>query len=272
MSGGMADFTWTRALGGLFTFEATGFTGSQDPQALAWYSMYVVTRGSVTLRRGDEEWIARTGMVALLSPDDVYARAYSSEGCSLIGIFPTRKALAAAKPAVIPGAPSFRSPVVDDPVLASGLLAATAGATGRGPDAQVASLYAVLARLTSHHVTQEPARAPAEHRAVRRLKRLLREWRGAAPSLTALSAMLSVSRFHLGRIFRDHEGITPYAYFEQLRLARARYLIHGGSTLSHAAHAVGFTDQSHLTRQFRASLAMTPGTYARAVRAARAGA
>lgn len=268
MSGGVADFTWTRALGGLFSFEATGFTGAQPPQALAWYSLYVVTCGSVTLRRGDEEWTAREGMVALLSPDDVYARSYSSVGCSLRGVFPTAKALAAVPPGIIPAMPNFRSPVVDDPRLASCILAATAPHAAAGH--QDAQLHQVFTRLADRHLAPVHARERREHRAIRLVKRQLRAWQGDPPSLSALASLASLSRFHLSRIFSESEGLTPYAYYEQVRLARARYLIHGGATLSHAAHAVGFTDQSHLTRHFRASLAMTPGTYARAVRAARA--
>jgi AraC-like DNA-binding protein len=86
--------------------------------------------------------------------------------------------------------------------------------------------------------------------------------------MTAVAEAAGVSRFHLSRLFRGAMGLSPYAYFEQLRLARARLLLHTGGGVSHAAHAAGFSDQSHFTRHFVEQVGTTPGRYSRAVRAA----
>ena len=43
----------------------------------------------------------------------------------------------------------------------------------------------------------------------------------------------------------------------------ARRLLAEGSALSEAAYAMGFADQAHLQRAFKAHHSMTPGCYAR---------
>jgi AraC-like DNA-binding protein len=51
-----------------------------------------------------------------------------------------------------------------------------------------------------------------------------------------------------------------------LRLERSRQLLRTSSSIAQVAAAVGFSDQSHLTRFFRRVYGMTPGVYAKAVR------
>lgn len=66
--------------------------------------------------------------------------------------------------------------------------------------------------------------------------------------------------------FARELGLTPHAYLVHLRVARARRLIVDGWTLADTALAVGYSEQSALTRQFRRLVGITPGAYARATR------
>ena len=84
-----------------------------------------------------------------------------------------------------------------------------------------------------------------------------------------LVEITGMSRFHLCRVFRRTTGVPPYEYYKQLRLARARDLLHEGVGIAAAACRVGYSDQSHLTRHFKRYVATTPGAYARAARQAR---
>ena len=84
--------------------------------------------------------------------------------------------------------------------------------------------------------------------------------------MAELSALTGLSRFHLSRTFRDITGLPPYAYFEQVRMARAKVLLRQGHGLSAVAMALGYSDQSHFHRQFRTVAATTPGRYAKALR------
>ena len=81
-------------------------------------------------------------------------------------------------------------------------------------------------------------------------------------SVEELSQACGLSRFHLMRAFSREYGMPPHAYANQLRLAQARKLIVAGHSLSDAAVAAGFYDQSHLTRVFKRAYGITPGIYA----------
>jgi len=56
--------------------------------------------------------------------------------------------------------------------------------------------------------------------------------------------------------------VTPHHYLVQKRVERARELLARTElSLSEIAYAVGFSDQSHLTRHFRQMLEVTPGQF-----------
>ena len=63
--------------------------------------------------------------------------------------------------------------------------------------------------------------------------------------------------------FKAATGMTPGSYRLNLRINGARRLLATGAALSEAAYAMGFADQAHLQRAFKAHHALTPGCYAR---------
>jgi AraC family transcriptional regulator len=79
--------------------------------------------------------------------------------------------------------------------------------------------------------------------------------------LADMAAAAHLSPFHLARTFKRAMGISPYQYLIQTRVNSARALIlagGGGYSLAEIATAVGFADQSHLTRHFKKVLGTTP--------------
>lgn len=85
----------------------------------------------------------------------------------------------------------------------------------------------------------------------------------AAPSVQALAQAEGMSASRFIRHFKAATGVTPGAYRLNLRLNGARRLLAEGAALADAAHAMGFADQAHLQRSFKAHHALTPGRYAR---------
>jgi AraC-like DNA-binding protein len=83
------------------------------------------------------------------------------------------------------------------------------------------------------------------------------------PSLGELAALVGTSRFALLRAFRARYGLPPHAYLNQLRVRRARTLLDEGTPAAAVAVAVGFADQSHLSRHFRRLVGLAPGRYQR---------
>jgi AraC family transcriptional regulator len=79
-------------------------------------------------------------------------------------------------------------------------------------------------------------------------------------SLRLLAQTVSLSQYHFARRFREATGTTPHRFVTERRVERAARLLRGSSLpISVIASSCGFSDQSHLTRVFRAHVGATPG-------------
>ena len=76
-----------------------------------------------------------------------------------------------------------------------------------------------------------------------------------------LAAIAGISKRSLIASFRSHFGLSPQRYLIQIKVNEARNLLRRGIEIADAASAVGFADQSHLTRHFRSTLGVTPARY-----------
>lgn len=98
----------------------------------------------------------------------------------------------------------------------------------------------------------------------------LQDWLAAdlarQPSLDEMAAYLGLSRFHLLRSFQKQVGLSPRQWAMQLRTRRAQALLRAGLPATEVAHELGFADQSHLNRHFRAAYGVSPGSFQRALR------
>jgi AraC family transcriptional regulator len=80
--------------------------------------------------------------------------------------------------------------------------------------------------------------------------------------LGALAQHAGVSAGHLARAFRATFGCSVGAYARRRRLARAASMIRTRElTLAEIAAAVGFYDQAHFTRAFKAQHGVTPAAF-----------
>lgn len=99
-------------------------------------------------------------------------------------------------------------------------------------------------------------------RAVARARELIDAQVAAGVGSAALEAATGLTRYAVARHFRACLGTSPYRYLVMRRLDRARALIRAGVPLAEAALASGFTDQSHMTRQFKKAYGLSPGRWA----------
>lgn len=70
------------------------------------------------------------------------------------------------------------------------------------------------------------------------------------------------SKAHLVRSFNAAYGIAPHAYVIAVRVEQARKLLLDGVAPAEVAAAVGFYDQSHLTRHFKRHTSVPPAAFA----------
>ena len=83
-------------------------------------------------------------------------------------------------------------------------------------------------------------------------------------ALETLAATAGLSLHHFARAFKASAGIPPHGYVLQQRLKKARdLLISTDSSLADIALVTGFSDQSHLARQFRQSFGISPSNFRR---------
>jgi AraC-like DNA-binding protein len=77
-------------------------------------------------------------------------------------------------------------------------------------------------------------------------------------SIHDIAKTVGYSFEHFSRLFNTKIGINPSQYRTYIRLEEAGRLIESGSPISEAAYECGFSDQAHLTRQFKKFLGLTP--------------
>ena len=158
--------------------------------------------------------------------------------------------------------------MIDDDVLAAlvGRVSDLVYASPADPSVARVAAAALRRALRRYASRTDEGRPTPGRRAVTRARAFLHEPAAARASLSDLAERAGMSRFHLCRQFGDEVGMPPHAYLEHVRVARAKDLLHAGRPLTEIAFRLGYADQSHFTRAFRRSAAVTPGVYGRMVR------
>jgi transcriptional regulator GlxA family with amidase domain len=80
-------------------------------------------------------------------------------------------------------------------------------------------------------------------------------------SIEALSARAGLSPRQFSRRFRAAFGTPPATYIKRLRLDVGRTMICQGVSISHSAHAAGFSSVDGFRRAFEGQFGVTPGEY-----------
>lgn len=90
-------------------------------------------------------------------------------------------------------------------------------------------------------------------------RRLLARELHKPASLDEVCEQLGASRGVVVRAFVRETGVPPYAWQLQLRLKEGQRRLRQGGRVSDVAAELGFTDQAHFHRHYRAAYARTPG-------------
>lgn len=90
---------------------------------------------------------------------------------------------------------------------------------------------------------------------------LLRKAPADNTPLEYLARLANMSRYQLIRAFRAVTGLTPHSWQLNQRVNLARERIRAGESLVEVAYALGFADQAHFHRVFKAYAGVTPGGF-----------
>ena len=229
------------------------------------FAFGVIEHGECHFLRSGIRYVARPGDLFVIHPFESHTGSPAATGLSYRVLYPSCDWLKT----VFPGSgastwPHFPSAVYCSPeaqaLRHSIQLIGECSGPAPGPD-QLAALSPVLAAIGQRHSTgmrrcPDPGEGDSPvSTACRLLSRTC-----ADTSFSDVAAMLGLSRYHFHRLFRRAIGLTPGSWSRSVRLRRARGLIHAGASLADVANETGFSDQSHLTREFRRVYGVTPGT------------
>lgn len=129
-------------------------------------------------------------------------------------------------------------------------------------EAEQLLMLALATQLEQHEADARQVVSRHSHEVEIAIDMICQNW--AAPlSLADLANATGTSRFQILRRFSREIGTTPHAFLTQHRVKRARAMILRGVPLADTAVACGFSDQSHLTRNFSRQFGVTPGSFAR---------
>jgi len=95
----------------------------------------------------------------------------------------------------------------------------------------------------------------------KRIREYLHDNHAQRISLDELCALSCSSKQLVITNFKRRFGMTPFQYLQTVRVTKARDLLRSGCGLAEVAVSTGFADQSHLSRNFKAVLGVTPGQY-----------
>jgi AraC-like DNA-binding protein len=113
---------------------------------------------------------------------------------------------------------------------------------------------------------REPAEAARVEMLAAALEQAVEPERVAAASQVAGAARLAEVNREVRRLFLQYAGVSPTWVIRRYRLLEAAESVREGGQVSWAevAAGLGYADQAHLTRDFRAAIGQTPAAYAEA--------
>ena len=237
------------------------------------WAVGVVESGLLRLGTARGEWIGGPGTILAFAPGEIHsAEALSASGYRYRMVYPSAELIREigiterADPVDQP----FQTPVFTDHELAARLAQAHQPLMDGCWDANAESRLVSALRLLWRSHRGAEAVTESHHPGDLDVVERARDYLGARFSkqvrLASVATECGMSAFQLIRVFHRVLGVTPYAYLVQLRVNRARDLLHQGVNVSEVAYSCGFSDQSHLTRVFKKAVGVPPGTYRRAVR------
>ena len=255
-------------LPGLDRIEAS-FSGSFfEPHRHDTYAIGVTLSGIQTFSyRGDKHY-SKPGQIIILHPDEIHDGAAATEESLLYRMLYLEPSM--VRSAMVnsnSGLPFVRQPVIEDTEFYRSLCAALGTLDCHLEDIEATGIIGEVTDGLNRHSDQQASRrqSVARTRVWKARDFLVENCRHNISSLE-LEQVSGLDRFVLARQFRSEFGTSPHRFLIMRRLELARQLMSNGTSLVETAAAVGFADQSHLSRHFKKAFGVTPGKWAEAIK------
>lgn len=257
------------ALQGMEVMSAVYAAHAFAPHAHDTYVIELVESGSVEFQCNGRRYLAEAGDIILLNPGDVHTgRPHGSGSLRYYCFYPSVEIMNRFHRHGYPGLQQslrFDVPVVRDRGLSASFLRAHRRCALDAADAD--DLFGeLIVRLKRYAAPRdfEQADACRTHASDPRLiqaRRILGSRLEQRIALDEIAQAVRLSPFYLARRFRQAFGLPPHQFRLNARVAESRRLLHLGKSLAEVAMVTGFADQSHLSRNFKRIVGMTPGQF-----------
>lgn len=152
----------------------------------------------------------------------------------------------------------FHKPIVYNPFLAGNILELSAGVFADTDEALlVERVMAIAEEAFMVDVVPAKAKPPDFTKAVQ----IMHESTDITLKLDEICHELQLSKYHFIRSFKKSMGISPYQYYLNCKLERAKVLLDQGEDVYRAVCDCGFFDLAHLNRHFKQVYGVTAYQY-----------
>ena len=237
------------------------------------YAIGVIERGALKFSYRGEKLIAPSGYINSVIPGEAHdGSAVSNEGWTYRMFYLEPKLLEQAAYEIsgkTKNIPFFPAGIIKDDYLAGFIR--NFHLSLENPTIplieQESHLLTMLIEFISRHADEKVKMryVGKENRAVNLVREYIEDTYSQNISIKNLSNLCNLSPFHLIRVFREYVGVPPHAYLKQVRIKRAKVLLAKGVSIAFIAQEIGFTDQSHFSKQFKQITGITPNKYSNIV-------
>jgi AraC-like DNA-binding protein len=230
------------------------------------YNFGCVLDGRAQLELGGRSYAQPEGTVVLLNAFEAHASTWLADESRYFVVYVGEEAWAKLLEGI--GAPHttrFSHPIVRDDILFYALKGLWSELSKRPESIGFDDVFHVLRTTIARGWTLSSSHGAPEISTDQAILQSLSP--GSTPDAEGqnrvedVAAALGLTRFQLSRLCQANHGMQPRRLRLQLMVAQAQVEISKGASLTEAAHLAGFSDQSHMTREFRRTVGMTPREY-----------
>jgi AraC-like DNA-binding protein len=237
-----------------------------------YYVISLIEKGRQSFTHKGTKHLTPPGGVIFINPGEVHTgEAADGQGFELRSLYPSTSLMETALSELTghpQGLPFFKDVRVDQRWVTKSVLSLhKAISRGVSPMESESRLLWTLAQLIKRYADISSTGQPLgkERKAIQQARHYIDEYFAEGITLNQIAQLVSLSPYYLLRVFQAEVGMPPYTYLESVRIRHAQSLIEAGKSLAEVAIEVGFSSQSHLTRQFKKIIGVTPGQYAQQI-------
>lgn len=116
------------------------------------------------------------------------------------------------------------------------------------------------------HITATVSLPAYQYIQIRQSRAFIEKYLAEDLNLNSMAAAAAMSRFHFIRIFQQIYGLTPRQYLRDLRIGKAKMLLHSKRSITDICFDVGYTSLPTFSSAFKRGTGLSPKAYQQQIR------